>query len=71
MSGIMVDKLGWSLRAFFTPDGADHVRVLAHGLGAVRAGLAAEPAAHRHAEIGEVARCRGVPAPQARDAWLS
>ena len=32
--------------------GADDAGVLAHGLGAVRAGLAAEPAVHRHAEAG-------------------
>jgi len=39
-----------------TLDGTNHPGVLPHGLGAVRAGLAAEPAVHRHAEAGQVAR---------------
>ena len=45
-----------------------HTRVLAHGLHPVLAGLAAEAAVHRHAEVVEEARCRGVAAAQARDA---
>src|SRR5215813_433583 len=36
--------------------GADHAAMLAHGLGAVRARLAAEPAVHRHAEVRKVPR---------------
>jgi hypothetical protein len=41
--------------------------VLAHGLSAVGAGLTAEPAVHRHAKAGQVARGRGMPAAQPRD----
>ncbi len=41
--------------------------MLAHGLGAVRARLAAEPAVHRHAEAGKVPRRSGLPAAQPRD----
>src|SRR5262250_2434156 len=43
-------------------EGADDAGVLAHGLVAVGARLAAEPAVHRHAEVGQIARGRGVPA---------
>ena len=42
--------------------------MLPHGLGAIRAGLAAEPAVHRDTEVGEVARGRGLPAAQPGDA---
>jgi hypothetical protein len=45
---------GWWAVLSLAPDGAHHAGVLAHGLGAVLAGLAAEPAVHRHAEVGDV-----------------
>src|ERR1700730_12717129 len=53
-----------ALQACSAPDGADRVGVLAHGLGAVLARLAAEPAVHGHAEVGDVARRRRDPPAQ-------
>src|SRR5271154_7028784 len=57
-------RWAWALVVFCAADGTYDVRMVPHGLGTVRARLAAEAAVHRDAEVGQVARCGGVPALQ-------
>jgi hypothetical protein len=52
-----------SSSAALTSNLTNHAGVLPHGLGAVGAGLPAEPAVHRDAEVADIARRGGDPSP--------